>query len=303
MASILLVGDDLASRARLDCTLTDNSHTVHIMGTAVQPPPSAADRQPDIIILDLGMPDVEGETAIRMFRDFTNVPLIISTERDDETSMVRLLNLGADDYLVKPFSDSHLIARIDALLRRSTTVRVSMDVVNVGDLRIDFRARTARLGGAILELTRREFDLLAFLARRSGSVVTRRELVKEVWQRPYDSNDQTLNVHLSRLRRKLGETGAAPRYLHTQRGVGLQLLAPAPTAFGSAAECLPPPRRAEHGVLGSDSVSLAPSEGVNGHRSATYGPDRRSARAGRATLTRQWPDFSRNDAMARRATP
>jgi DNA-binding response OmpR family regulator len=158
------------------------------------------------------------------------VPVIVVTARDDEQEAVRLLNAGADDYLVKPFSAEHLAARMTAVLRRARPVsRTAAGLdgeLRVGGLRMDPARRRAELDGVELDLTRREFDLLAFLAARPGVVVARRELLAEVWQQAY-GDDQTIDVHLSWLRRKLGESAARPRYLHTLRGVGVKLEPPA----------------------------------------------------------------------------
>lgn len=164
-----------------------------------------------------------------MLRGITDVPVIIATARDDEADIVRLLNDGADDYLTKPFSVEHLSARMAAVLRRSRAAAAGAEppsrVTRVGGLSIDPLRRQAELDGVALDLTRREFDLLAFLAGRPGVVVARRELLAEVWQQSY-GDDQTIDVHLSWLRRKLGETAAKPRYLHTLRGVGVKLEPP-----------------------------------------------------------------------------
>jgi two-component system, OmpR family, KDP operon response regulator KdpE len=142
---------------------------------------------------------------------------------------VRLLDQGADDYVVKPYSATQLEARIRAVLRRSAAGDGddADDGRRVGGLVVQPRPRTASLDGRPLDLTRLEFDLLAHLALRSPDVVTRRELLAEVWRQPYGGGDKTVDVHLSWLRRKLGETAADPRYLHTVRGVGVRLQAPA----------------------------------------------------------------------------
>jgi DNA-binding response OmpR family regulator len=157
--------------------------------------------------------------------------VIIATARDDEAEIIRLLHAGADDYLVKPYSAAHLAARIAAVLRRSGG-GTQPSTLRVGGLEIDPRRRQAQLDGQKLDLSRREFDLLAYLAARPGEVVTRRELLAEVWQLPY-GDDQTIDVHLSWLRRKLGERAARPRYLHTVRGVGVRLVDPSGIEPGS----------------------------------------------------------------------
>ncbi|MEW5535750.1 response regulator transcription factor, partial [Streptomyces virginiae] len=164
----------------------------------------------------------------------------VATARDDESEIIKILNAGADDYLVKPFSGGQLVARLSAVLRRTSHVPPAgaaaagspvasaaepLRATVVGELAVDPGARTAYLAGRELRLTRREFDLLAFLAHHSGQVVSKRRLLTEVWREPY-VDDQTVDVHLSSLRRKLGERAAAPRYLLTVRGVGIKLVAP-----------------------------------------------------------------------------
>jgi DNA-binding response OmpR family regulator len=138
--------------------------------------------------------------------------------------MVPVLDAGADDYVVKPYSAAQLDARIRAVLRRAG--ESAPEPLQVGGLCVDPRARLAELDGVELELTPREFDVLPYLAARSGEVITKRELLTEVWQLPYGGADKTVDVHLSWLRRKLGETASDPRYLHTVRGVGVKLVGP-----------------------------------------------------------------------------
>ncbi|MFD8074111.1 response regulator transcription factor [Streptomyces sp. NBC_00510] len=224
MASVLVVEDDQFVRSALIRHLTEAAHAVRSVGTALEALREVAQVGFDVVILDLGLPDLDGAEALKMLRGITDVPVIIATARDDESEIVRLLNAGADDYLIKPFSVEHLSARMAAVLRRSRSAEADR-VLRVGGLQIDVLRRQAVLDGALLDLTRREFDLLSFLAARPGVVVARRELLSEVWQQSY-GDDQTIDVHLSWLRRKLGETAARPRYLHTLRGVGVKLEPP-----------------------------------------------------------------------------
>lgn len=231
MASVLVVEDDQFVRSALIRHLTEASHTVRSVGTALEALREVAQIGFDVVVLDLGLPDLDGAEALKMLRGITQVPVIIATARDDESEIVRLLNAGADDYLVKPFSVEHLSARMAAVLRRSrgaeSPAAPEDTAIRVGGLVVDPLRRQARLDGTALDLTRREFDLLAFLAGRPGVVVPRRELLAQVWQQSY-GDDQTIDVHLSWLRRKLGETAARPRYLHTLRGVGVKLEPPGP---------------------------------------------------------------------------
>jgi DNA-binding response OmpR family regulator len=179
------------------------------------------------VVLDLGLPDVDGREVLKMLRAISQMPVIVSTARDHEAEIVKLLDAGADDYLVKPFSADQLEARLRAVLRRSADGGGRTGLIEVGELRIDPARREASLEGRDLDLTRKEFDLLAYLARSNGAVVTKRELLGEVWRQPYGGADKTVDVHLSWLRRKLGESASAPRYLHTVRGVGVKLVPPA----------------------------------------------------------------------------
>ena len=225
MSAILVIEDDPAIRAAVQRSMTERGHVVSVAATAMEGLDLVLQEKPDVVLLDLGLPDVEGLTLIGMIRVASSVPVIVVTARDDAATIVKALDAGADDYVVKPFGADQVAARMRAVLRR-TTVQTEPDPVCVGGLALDERARTATLDGAPLELTRKEFDLLLALAQRAGEVVTKRELLAEVWRQAYGGSDRTVDVHLSWLRRKLGETAAAPRYLHSVRGVGVRLVAP-----------------------------------------------------------------------------
>jgi DNA-binding response OmpR family regulator len=228
MATVLLVEDDHVVRGAMLRSLADRGHAVHAVGTALDALRRVAAETPDLVVLDLGLPDLDGSDALRMLRGITDVPIIIATARDDEQTVVRLLRAGADDYMVKPFTGAHLDARITTVLRRvGRASRTAQPAVHeVGELRVDLGERSASLAETPLALTRKEFDLLAYLAARPGRVVSRRELLEEVWRQPSVGEDQTIDVHLYWLRRKLGESAAKPRYLRTVRGVGFRLVAP-----------------------------------------------------------------------------
>ncbi len=159
-------------------------------------------------------------------------PIIVVTARDADEMLVRALDAGADDYVVKPFGMAQIDARIRAVLRRGAPSQDDTQPVVVAGLTIDPRARTAAIDGEPVELSRKEFDLLLVLASRLGEVVTKRELLAEVWQQAYGGGDRTVDVHLSWLRRKLGETAAEPTYLHTVRGVGVRMVDPTTESGG-----------------------------------------------------------------------
>ncbi len=225
MASVLLVEDDLTIRELAIRALADAGHVVRAEPSGMAGLQAVIDHSPDLVVLDLGLPDVDGSEVLRMIRAVSAVPVIIATARDDEAEIVRLLDAGADDYMVKPFSGAQLEARVRAVARRSSAAD-SDGVLRVGGLVVDTRSREARLDGIRLDCNRKEFDLLAHLASNTGRVVPRDELYAEVWREPYGGSDKTIDVHLSWLRRKLGESAAEPRYLHTVRGVGVKLVAP-----------------------------------------------------------------------------
>jgi DNA-binding response OmpR family regulator len=226
VAVVLLVEDDARIREALARVLSGRGHAVRSASTGFAGLQEINDDPPDLVVLDLGLPDADGREVLKMLRAVSQVPVIVATARDDEEEIVACLRAGADDYVVKPFSGEQLDARIDALLRRAGGRDPAADIIEVGGLRVDLAAREARLDGEQLDLTRREFDLLAYLAARAGRVVTKRELLAEIWQQPYGGADKTIDVHLSWLRRKLGETAAEPRYLRTARGVGVRLVDP-----------------------------------------------------------------------------
>ena len=226
MPKVLIVEDDPTIRTAVIRALTDRGYAAATANTAMNGIELAVSERPDVVVLDLGLPDLDGHEALRMIRAVSSVPIIVATARSAESDIVRSLDAGADDYVVKPFGAAQLAARIRAVLRRAAEPEEDA-VLEVGGLRVDRRSRQASLDGAALDLTPREFDLLHYLAVRAGSVVTKQELLVEVWQQPYGGADKSVDVHLSWLRRKLGETAQEPRYLHTVRRVGVRLTAPA----------------------------------------------------------------------------
>ena len=227
MAQLLVVEDDERIRTALIRALRERGHAVSSAGTALAGLRQAVEERPDLVVLDLGLPDLDGHELLRMLRAVSAVPVVVATARDDDDSVVRALNSGADDYVLKPFRADQLEARIRAVLRRAAgSADPASAPVTVGPLTVEPRSRRVTYAGRPVELSPTEFDLLAYLAARAGAVVTRRELLSEVWQLPYGGSDKTVDVHLSWLRRKLGEDGA--RMLQTVRGVGVRLAEPGP---------------------------------------------------------------------------
>ncbi|QSB05185.1 response regulator transcription factor [Natronoglycomyces albus] len=226
MAQLLLIEDDDRVRSALLRSLSALNHQVASAPDAMTGLRAAVDNEPDLVILDLGLPDLDGREMLKMLRGVSSVPVIIATARDDENEIVQLLNSGADDYVVKPFTAHHLDARIQAVLRRAAPPqRAIAPEIRVGGLRIDPAGRVAHLHEQRLDLAPKEFDLLRYLATRPGEVITKKELLAEVWDAPWGGADKTVDVHIAWLRRKLGETAAKPKLIHTVRGVGIKLLA------------------------------------------------------------------------------
>jgi two-component system, OmpR family, response regulator PrrA len=226
MTRVLVVEDDPAIGRVLRRSLTDRGDVVTVATDGASGLSLALQEQPEVVLLDLGLPDLSGQEVLVMLRAVSQVPVIVVTAEDDDRSVVRALDAGADDYLVKPFGSEQLAARIRAVLRRTAAAGSAEIAVKVGELEIDPATRRVSVAGKAVELSRKEFDLLWLLAGRPGEVVTKREMLAGVWGLPFGGGDRTVDVHLSWLRRKLGENAAEPRYLHTVRGVGVRLAAP-----------------------------------------------------------------------------
>ena len=183
---------------------------------------------PDLILLDVGLPDGSGFDVCRDIRRGSDVPIVMLTARGDEADRVAGLELGADDYVVKPFSAREVVARVRAILRRARNSEESGDdgPVEIGGVRLDPDTRTVTRDGEPLELARKEFELLWLLMACAGSVVTRDRLIDEVWDANWFGSTKTLDVHVSALRKKLGDDFSKPRYIHTVRGVGFRFASP-----------------------------------------------------------------------------
>jgi DNA-binding response OmpR family regulator len=185
-----------------------------------------ADRtSPDLVLLDLSLPDGDGLDVCRELQRRSDVPILILTARGTETDKIIGLGLGADDYVVKPFSGDEVIARIRAILRRSER-SAKLGPSRIGELEVDPGARRAVFRGEELALTRKEFDLLERLVREAGRVVTREDLMSEIWDMNWFGSTKTLDVHIGWLRKKLGDDSVDPRYIHTVRGVGFRFASP-----------------------------------------------------------------------------
>jgi DNA-binding response OmpR family regulator len=225
MPSILIIEDEQRIRESLAKRLSERGHDVETVARAIDGVEQAVSGRFDVVVLDLGLPDLDGAEALRMIRAVSQVPVVVATARDDELDIISVLDAGADDYVIKPYSADHLAARIRAVLRRAGDAP-GQETITVAGLKLDLDAHEATLDGRALDLTARAFDLLAYLAGRPGKLISKRELLAEVWRQPYGGADKTVDVHISWLRKELGESAAEPRYLHTRRGVGVRLVDP-----------------------------------------------------------------------------
>ena len=221
---VLLVEDEDAITTPLMEALHREGFGAEVARSLAEGLEAASSRRPDVVLLDVMLPDGSGFELLRELRADRRTPVIMLTARGDEADRVLGLELGADDYVVKPFSARELVARIRAVLRRTSAVAApaAPGRLRIGALELDASARTVTLDGEPLGLTRKEFDLLALLMGQAGTVVSRERLIDEVWDVNWFGSTKTLDVHVSGLRRKLGDDPADPRYLHTVRGVGFR---------------------------------------------------------------------------------
>ncbi len=229
MADILVIEDDQRIRELVCRHLAGDGYGVTSEGTGLDGLRTLTADPPDALVLDLGLPDLDGLDLLKMVRAVSELPVLVLTAREDETSILAAFAGGADDYVVKPISGPQLSARIAALLRRGPNE--TGDSLTVGDLEIHLGPRRATLEGHTLELTAKEFDVLAYLAARPGTVVPKDELHAAIWKAPAGTGGRTIDVQLSTIRKKLGERPEDPnRYLHTVIGAGVSLSDPADRA-------------------------------------------------------------------------
>jgi two-component system, OmpR family, response regulator RegX3 len=225
--SVLLVEDEESITVPLSEALRREGFEPRVAGTAAEALELAESTAPDLVLLDVMLPDGSGFDVCRELRARSRVPIIMLTARGDEADRVAGLEVGADDYVIKPFSAREVAARIRAVLRRSAPEPEARGgAIEVEDVRLDPAKHEAVLDGRPLELSRKEFDVLRLLMENAGTVVKRERLLEEVWETNWFGSTKTLDVHVSALRRKLGDDPAEPRYIHTVRGVGFRFAAP-----------------------------------------------------------------------------
>ena len=221
--TILMIEDEGAISEPLAAALGREGFDAIVADTAAKGLALFDSRSPDLVLLDVMLPDGDGRDVLRRIRETSRTPVVMLTARGEEMDRVLGLELGADDYVTKPFSAAELAARIRAVLRRAgDTAEPGAAVLEAGDVRMNLDTHEVTRAGEPLELTVKEFELLRVLLERAGKLVKRDELVHEVWDPAWFGSTKTLDVHVSALRKKLGDDPAEPRYIHTVRGVGFR---------------------------------------------------------------------------------
>ena len=223
-ARVLVIDDEPQIRKFLDISLRAQGYRVETADSGSGGLVALAVRGADIVILDIGLPDRDGHDVLLELRQWSQVPVIMLTVRADEAGKVRTLDAGANDYVTKPFGVQELMARVRALLRARATADDAPFVFDDGHLRVDLARREVRLGNAPVPLARKEYALLALLLRNAGRVVTQPQLLRELWGPTHQDDTHYLRILVAKLRQKLGDDAAAPRWIATEPGVGLRFV-------------------------------------------------------------------------------
>jgi two-component system, OmpR family, KDP operon response regulator KdpE len=222
---VLLIEDEAPIRKFLRVALEAHDLEVLDCATGRDGIGKAATESPDIVILDLGLPDIDGKEVVKRLREWSDLPILVLSVRESEAEKVAALDAGANDYVVKPFGIAELLARVRGLLRLAHGRGNEPDAeIRRGELRIDLARHEVTLAGEAIRLSRKEFDLLALLARHGGRLVTQRELLRGIWGPAHEEDAQYLRVFIGRLRQKLGDDPASPKYILTEPGVGYRFL-------------------------------------------------------------------------------
>ena len=223
-AHVLIIDDEPQIRRFLEIALRAQGHVVAVAETAQAGLEALALQGADVVILDLGLPDRDGLDALRDLREWSRVPVLVLTVRADEAEKVAALDAGADDYVTKPFGVQELLARLRVLLRARNATGDAPAIFDDGHLRIDIARRVVTLDGEALVLSRKEFALLALLVRHAGQVVTQPQLLRELWGPTHQQDTHYVRILVAKLRQKLGDDAASPKWIATEPGVGLRFL-------------------------------------------------------------------------------
>lgn len=219
LAEILVIDDEIQIRKLLEITLESNGYTTFFAVNAKEGLQASANYQPDLIILDLGLPDEDGQVVLKRLREWFKNPIIILTVKNTEEEIVKALDNGANDYLTKPFRTQELLARIRTALR-NLVQKENGPIIKFGEVSIDFTSRIVKLKDEILKLTATEYNLLSILVKNEGRVLTHQYLLKEVWGNSYSDQTQYLRVFVAQLRKKIEEDPNRPKFIITESGVG-----------------------------------------------------------------------------------
>ncbi len=224
MTSVLVIDDEPQIRRALATNLTARGYEIHLAPTGEDGLSMAANRHPDLVIVDLGLPGIDGVDVVRGIRGWSTMPIIVLSVRDTEVDKVAALDAGADDYVTKPFGMDELLARMRAALRRVATTVEELPVVQTPDFTVDLADRSVRGPNGVVKLTPTEWHVVEVLVRHTGKLVTQRQLLQEVWGPSYGSETNYLRVYMAQIRRKLEPEPAHPRYFLTEPGVGYRFL-------------------------------------------------------------------------------
>lgn len=221
---ILIVDDEPQIRRLLDITFRAEGYATLLAETGQSSLGILASQGADLIVLDLGLPDMDGVDVLQALRAWSQVPVIVLTVRADEIGKVRAFDLGANDYVTKPFGVQELMARVRAQLRTRAITSDALTVFDDGELRVDLALRDVRVGGQTIVLSRKEYALLAHLVQHAGRVITQPQLLREIWGPTHQHDTHYLRILVRKLRQKLGESATAPRWILTEPGVGLRFI-------------------------------------------------------------------------------
>ena len=223
-ATILVIDDEPQIRKFLRISLVSQGYNVLEAATGADGLSQAALKQPDMLVLDLGLPDMDGQQVLRDFREWSNVPVLVLSVRAREVQKVQALDAGANDYVTKPFGIQEFLARVRALLRQAPAGETQAAAVELGPLVVDLAFRRVLLDGVEVALTRKEYAVLAQLARHPGRVITQQQLLKDIWGPTHIENSHYLRIVIGHLRQKLADDPTHPRFIATEAGVGYRLL-------------------------------------------------------------------------------
>ena len=223
-ATVLVIDDEPQIRKFLRISLVSQGYNVLEAATGAEGLSQAALNKPDVLVLDLGLPDMDGQQVLREFREWSKAPVLVLSVRASETQKVQALDGGANDYVTKPFGIQEFLARIRALLRQAPTGEAQQAAVELGPLTIDLAFRRVLLDGVEVALTRKDYAVLAQLARHPGRVITQQQLLKDIWGPSHIENSHYLRIVVGHLRQKLADEPTSPRFIATEAGVGYRLL-------------------------------------------------------------------------------